>query len=51
MKTIPADRAIAIEQATDGKVSAEDLCPSVNWNYIRGTAKRPVLTSVEIEAA
>lgn len=28
--------AIEIEKASEGKVSAETLCPTVDWAYLRG---------------
>ena len=31
----PKDRCLAIEKATQGKITAEQLRPDVNWNYIR----------------
>ncbi len=33
-----AEIAIAIEKATEGKVRCEDLCPSIDWAYLRGNA-------------
>lgn len=32
---VPADRCLAIEQATEGRVKAEELRPDINWQYIR----------------
>lgn len=37
-RRMSADRAIAIEKATDGAVRCEDLMPNVDWAYLRGTA-------------
>jgi DNA-binding transcriptional regulator YdaS (Cro superfamily) len=36
-KSIPAEYAPAIERITNGAIRAEDLCPGVDWAYIRGT--------------
>lgn len=36
-KSVPAERCIAIERATDGRVRCEDLRPEVDWAYLRGT--------------
>lgn len=30
--------AIEIEKASDGKVTCEELCPTADWAYLRGTA-------------
>ncbi|AKI27996.1 transcriptional regulator [Moraxella catarrhalis] len=37
----PRDRCLAIEQATGGKVKAEDLRPDINWEYVREQQKTP----------
>ena len=37
-RQIPADKCLAIEQATNGSVRCEELRPDVNWAYLRGTA-------------
>lgn len=34
-RPVPAERAPLIEQATDGRVTAEDVCPKVPWEIIR----------------
>lgn len=31
----PAEHAIAIEKATDGEVTCEQLCPSAEWFVVR----------------
>lgn len=31
----PKDRCLAIEKATAGQVTAEQLRPDINWTYIR----------------
>ncbi len=38
-KSIPAEHCPAIERATAGAVTCEDLRPDVDWAYLRGTAK------------
>ena len=38
-KQVPAERCPAIEQATNGAVTCEDLRPDVDWAYLRGTKK------------
>lgn len=35
----PQNRCIAIEKATAGQVTAEQLRPDVNWEYIRKANK------------
>lgn len=35
--SIPAERCIEIERATNGQVRCEDLRPDVDWAYLRGT--------------
>lgn len=35
----PKERCLAIEQATDGKITAEQLRPDLNWDYIRSKEK------------
>lgn len=44
--------AIAIEIESGGAVTVEELRPDLmeNWNYIRGTAKRPAPDSPEAAA-
>ena len=39
---ISAERAIEIEKATNGLVTCEELHPSADWAYVRGTAKKTV---------
>ena len=36
-------RCLAIEQATGGKVKAEDLRPDINWEYVREQQKPLVI--------
>lgn len=31
----PKKRCLAIEAATDGQVTAEELRPDINWDYVR----------------
>lgn len=31
----PKDRCLAIEEATSGQVTAEQLRPDINWAYVR----------------
>lgn len=38
-KSIPAERCIDIDRATNGAVRCEDLRPDVDWAYLRGTGK------------
>jgi DNA-binding transcriptional regulator YdaS (Cro superfamily) len=40
-KKIPAERCLAIEKATDGAVTCEEMRPDVDWAYLRGTSKIP----------
>lgn len=35
----PKDRCLAIERATNGKITAEQLRPDLNWDYIRSEEK------------
>ena len=39
---VPAEYCVAIEQATGGSVTVEELRPDLiaHWQYLRGTAKR-----------
>lgn len=39
-RPIPAARCPAIEKATGGLVTCEELRPDVDWGYLRGTAKQ-----------
>ncbi|AKI27157.1 transcriptional regulator [Moraxella catarrhalis] len=32
---VPKNRCLAIEKATDGQVTAEELRPDINWQYVR----------------
>ncbi|WP_406603254.1 hypothetical protein [Moraxella catarrhalis] len=32
-----------MEQATGGKVKAEDLRPDINWEYVREQQKKPLV--------
>lgn len=34
-RPIPAERCPDIEKATNGAVLCEDLCPNVDWGYLR----------------
>lgn len=36
-RQVPAERCPAIEKATDGAVTCEELRPDVDWSYLRGT--------------
>jgi DNA-binding transcriptional regulator YdaS (Cro superfamily) len=36
-KQVPAERCPAIEKATDGAVTCEELRPDVDWAYLRGS--------------
>lgn len=36
---VPPEYAPLVEAAVGGVVRCEDLCPSVNWELVRGTAK------------
>jgi DNA-binding transcriptional regulator YdaS (Cro superfamily) len=36
-RQVPAERCPAIERATDGAVTCEELRPDVDWAYLRGT--------------
>lgn len=31
----PKDRCLAIQKATDNQVTAEELRPDINWDYVR----------------
>lgn len=37
IKQVPAERCPAIERATGGAVTCEELRPDVDWAYLRGT--------------
>lgn len=37
--SIPPKYCPQIERELDGAVTCEELCPSVDWKYLRGTAK------------
>lgn len=39
-RQVPAARCPAIEKATGGLVTCEELRPDVDWGYLRGTAKQ-----------
>lgn len=39
-RRVSAEQAIAIERATDGAVTCEELRPDVDWAYLRGSRKR-----------
>jgi len=36
-RQVPAERCPAIERATGGAVTCEELRPDVDWAYLRGT--------------
>jgi DNA-binding transcriptional regulator YdaS (Cro superfamily) len=40
-RPLPPDRAIAIERATSGAVTVEELCPDIDWSVIRGKPPAP----------
>lgn len=37
VRPVPAERCPAIERATGGAVTCEELRPDVDWAYLRGT--------------
>lgn len=37
--SVPAKRSVDIEKLTNGKFKCEQLCPSVDWSYIRKSKK------------
>ncbi|MFA7278616.1 MAG: helix-turn-helix domain-containing protein [Sterolibacterium sp.] len=37
IRRVPAERCPAIERATNGEVTCEELRPDVDWAYLRGT--------------
>lgn len=39
-KRVPAARCPAIEKATSGAVTCEEMRPDVDWAYLRGTTTR-----------
>ena len=43
-RRLPAEVCPLIERATSGAVTCEQLCPDVDWAYVRGTAMTPVGT-------
>lgn len=38
--SVPAEHCPAIERATSGEVTCEQLRPDVDWAYLRGTEKK-----------
>ena len=42
--SVPAKYCPQIERELGGKVRCEDLCPTVDWGYLRGT--RPAMEEV-----
>lgn len=38
--SVPKDRCLDIEKATDGQVTAEELRPDINWQYVRQNQKK-----------
>ena len=41
--SIPAEYATVIEQATEMSVTCEELCPAIDWPYVRRTGRRRAL--------
>jgi len=41
VRPVPAERCPAIERATGGAVTCEELRPDVDWQFIRGTPTKP----------
>lgn len=39
-KRVPSDHCPAIERATNGAVTCEELRPDVDWAVLRGTSRR-----------
>ena len=37
-RSVPAERCPAIEKATSGEVTCEELRPDVDWAYLRGAS-------------
>lgn len=37
IKSVPVSRCAAIERATKGQVSCEELRPDINWKYLRSS--------------
>lgn len=52
VRPIPAERCPAIERATAGAVTCEDLRPDVDWAVLRGSARseHSPASSEQIEA-
>jgi len=46
VRPIPAERCPAIEKATGGAVTCEELRPDVDWQYLRNTS--PITTKEAI---
>lgn len=40
-REVPAERCPAIERATNGVVTCEELRPDIDWAVLRGTSKEP----------
>ena len=38
-RRVPADRCIAVEKATGGAVSCEELRPDLDWAYLRQSCR------------
>lgn len=38
LRPCATDLAIEIEKASEGKVKCEEMCPEVDWAYLRGTS-------------
>lgn len=39
-RKIDAETAMLMERVTGGQVACEELCPGVDWTYIRGSRRR-----------
>lgn len=37
---IPVEHCPTLERLTSGRWRCEEMCPDVEWGYLRGTAKR-----------
>ena len=48
-RPVPREYIAAIEQATNGQIRCEDLCPGVTWN--RDADGKPFSYTIRIEAA
>ena len=51
-RQVPAERCLAIERATNGKVRCEDLRPDVDWTRApEGSEGQPILAADAVELA